>query len=368
MKILHIINNLGSGGAEKLLEESLPIMHQKGVEVDVLLLTDYNNVFHENLMQSGIKIKIVPLKNIYNPLNIFYIKKYIIEEKYNIVHAHLFPTIYWVSIASMLIFKNKPKFIMTEHNTFNKRRRKRYLRFIEKIIYSNYDKIISISQKTQENLLAWLSPRKNDLNKFVVVENGINIDRFVDALPYKKKEICNEFDDDTKLICMIGSFSEQKDQSTLIKAMQDLPKNIQLLLIGEGPLKQENENLAKKIKVKNRVHFLGFRNDVDRILKTVDIVVLSSNWEGFGLAAVEGMAAGKPVITSRVDGLQQVIGNPKLLFEKRNTKELVKIIQRLLNDKKEYKKSANFCSERSHAYDIKRMVERYIEVYKRLIK
>ena len=106
---------------------------------------------------------------------------------------------------------------------------------------------------------------------------------------------------------MVARFSEQKDQPTLIKAIKELPENVHLLLIGEGTLKQKNENLAKEIGVSDKVHFLGFRNDVERILKTVDIVVLSSNWEGFGLAAAEGMAAGKPVIASKVEGLREIV-------------------------------------------------------------
>ncbi|MDF9760410.1 hypothetical protein OKW24_002183 [Peribacillus simplex] len=146
MKVLHIINNLGSGGAEKLIEESLPLLNKiEGVKVDVLLLTDVNNVFQNNLNEFDINV--LPLKKVYSPLNIFYIRNFIIKGKYNIVHTHLFPTNYWTSIASKLIFKNKPSFITTEHNTHNRRREKFYFRFIDRFIYSNYSRVISISQK-----------------------------------------------------------------------------------------------------------------------------------------------------------------------------------------------------------------------------
>jgi glycosyltransferase involved in cell wall biosynthesis len=156
MKVLHIINNLGSGGAEKLIEEMLPLMNnEEGTKADVLLLTDNSNVFDKKLKNSGVKVDVIPLRNLHNPINIYYIRKYIIEGKYDIVHAHLFPTIYWVSIASKLIFKNKPKFVMTEHSTHNRRRERNYLRFLEKFIYASYDKIISISKRTQDNLVAW---------------------------------------------------------------------------------------------------------------------------------------------------------------------------------------------------------------------
>lgn len=368
MRVLHIINDLGSGGAEKLIEEILPPMNKtKGIKADVLLLSDSKNVFDKKLKDSGVKVDIVPLRNLYNPLNIYYIRKYIIEGEYDIVHAHLFPTFYWVSIASKFIFKNKPKFVMTEHNTHNRRRERNYLRYLEKFIYSSYDKIISISQQTQDNLVKWLKPSQTQLDRFIVIENGINIDRFKNAKPYNKVDICNKFTEDIRLVCMVARFSEQKDQPTLIKAIKELPENVHLLLIGEGTLKQKNENLAKEIGVSDRVHFLGFRNDVEKILKTVDIVVLSSNWEGFGLVAAEGMAAGKPLIASKVEGLGEIVGGYGLLFNKGDSGELSKLLNKLLNDHYLYKHISARCSNRAEDFSTKVMIQSMMLLYENLL-
>lgn len=364
MKILHVTNNLGSGGAEKLLEESLPLINNiEGVKADVLLLTDKGNVFDENLKKSGVKVDVVSIRNLYNPANIYYIKKRIVEGDYDIVHAHLFPAFYWVAIASRLIIKNKPKFVMTEHSTHNKRREKKYLRYVEKFMYSSYDKIISISQQAQENLIKWLKPKPKDMGKFIVIQNGINIEKFMEAKAYSKDEINSKFTQDTKLICMVGRFSEQKDQATLIKAMKELPSNVHLLLIGEGPLKEKNQSLAKEIGVEDKVHFLGFRNDIPRILKAVDIVVLSSHWEGLPLAAVEGMAAGKPVIASDVPGLKEVVRDAGLLFEENNSKELCEKIKILLTDSEKYENVRKKCIKKAHEYAIDEMVNKYLNTY-----
>jgi hypothetical protein len=366
MKILHIINRLGPGGAEKLIEDLLPLMdNTDGIKVDLLLLTDKNNVFDKKLTKNGIQIKIVPTNKIYNPLNIHYIRKYIKKGRYDVVHVHLFPSLYWVSFASKLIFKNKPKFVFTEHNTLNERREKRYFRVIEKFVYSSYDKIISISQQTQDNLIEWLKSKNN--GRFVVIENGIDLEKFKEAKPYPKHEINAKFDEDTKLICMVGRFFEQKDQPTLIKAMKYIPSNVHLLLIGEGPLKEKNEELVKKINLEDRVHFLGFRDDVPRILKTVDIVVLSSNWEGFGLAALEGMAARKPVIASNVPGLRDIVAGFGLIVEVGNSEELANKINQLINDPRKYNDIAEKCQLRANSYSVEKMVEEYIEQYKLLL-
>ncbi len=368
MRVLHIINDLGSGGAEKLIEETLPPMNKnKEIKVDVLLLSDRKNVFDKKLKDSGVKVDVIPLRNLYNPLNIYYIRKYIIGGEYDIVHAHLFPTFYWVSITSKFIFNNKPKFVMTEHNTHNRRRERNYLRYLEKFIYYSYDKIISISQQTQDNLLEWLKPGQAQLDKFIVIENGIDIDKFKNAKPYNKVDICNKFTEDIRLVCMVARFSEQKDQPTLIKAIKELPENVHLLLIGEGTLKQKNENLAKEIGVSDRVHFLGFRNDVEKILKTVDIVVLSSNWEGFGLVAAEGMAAGKPLIASKVEGLGEIVGGYGLLFNKGDSGELSKLLNKLLNSHYLYKCVSARCSNRAEDFSTKVMIQSMMLMYENLL-
>ena len=74
------------------------------------------------------------------------------------------------------------------------------------------------------------------------------------------------------------------------------------------------ESLAKDLKVEERAHFLGKREDIPSLLAAADIVVMPSLWEGFGLSAVEGMAAHKPVYASNVAGLAQVVEDESLLF------------------------------------------------------
>jgi glycosyltransferase involved in cell wall biosynthesis len=164
----------------------------------------------------------------------------------------------------------------------------------------------------------------------------------------------------------LAGFQKQKDQPTLIIAMQNLPEDVHLLLIGEGPLKEENERLAKKICVNNRVHFLGFRNDVERILKSVDIVVLSSNWEGFGLAAVEGMAAGKPVIASNVPGLKEIVEGTGILFKKGNSEELAEIIYTLVMDKQRCSEISQKCLLKCECFSLNRMINHLIDLYNTL--
>lgn len=362
IKILYVITSLKPGGAEKLIEESLPIMKiNHNIDVEVLLLTDKGNIFDKKLKYNNIKIYVSPHKKIRSIKNLFYLLNHFKKNRYDIVHSHLFPCNYFVAIASKLIFTQKPKLITTEHNTHNKRRNKFYYRPIEKFVYSIYDYVVSISEGTEQALLNWINPKFS--KKFIVIENGINLEEFINALPYNKTYLDNRFDNSSKLLVMVGSFSKQKDQSTIIRAMKDLSEDTFLILVGEGPMRLKNEYLAKELKVEERVNFLGIRSDVPRILKSSDIVILSSNWEGFGLAAAEGMASRKPVIASNVSGLAEMVKGAGFLYEKGNSIILKDMILSLLNNKTRYDIVAEKCYERSKKYDINRMVQEYLNIY-----
>uniref|UniRef100_A0AAU6WPA1 Glycosyltransferase n=3 Tax=Chryseobacterium TaxID=59732 RepID=A0AAU6WPA1_9FLAO len=93
-----------------------------------------------------------------------------------------------------------------------------------------------------------------------------------------------------------------------------------------------------------------------------DIAVLSSHWEGFGLAAVEAMACGLPTIASNVDGLAQIVNDAGILFEPGASKQLAEIILSLENTKA-YNNTADKCLERSKEYDIMKMVNKHIGLY-----
>lgn len=364
MKVLHIINNLGSGGAEKLLEDLIPLMNKmENVEADILLLTDEKNVFYDSVINKGVKVDVVKYRNMYDVRNIFEIKKHIFNGGYNIVHSHIFPTQYWVAITRLFLCDKKVKFITTEHSTHNRRREKFYFRYIDKFIYYQYDSIISITEKTRDNLINWIDPKRKNLDKHIVIENGVDIEKIKTALPYKKSELIEGITENTKLICMVGRFSEAKDQPTLIRAISRLPEGIHLVLVGEGPLMADNKELAEKQSISDRVHFLGFRQDIPRILKTVDIVVLSSHWEGLSLASIEGMASGKPFIASSVPGLEEIVRDVGLLFGQGDEHKLTSLIDRLLNDNALYNEVCIRCFNESKKYSLQNMIGSLLKVY-----
>jgi glycosyltransferase involved in cell wall biosynthesis len=358
MRVVHVINSLATGGAEKLLLDSIPIYNNKGITTDLLLLNDNHQIFLKQLEEKKCcSVFKLSNKSVYNPLLILKIIPFL--RKYDIVHVHLFPALYWVALAKMISF-SKTRLIYTEHNTNNRRRRLLLFKILDRIIYGKYDTVIAITNEVKDLLLHHLN--NNYSNKMVVVNNGVDLDVITKAKPYSKNDF---FDDDKALISIqVARFHPQKNQETLIKAIQLLPENFKLILVGDGDLLEESKKRVEATNLQHRILFLGNRNDVPQLLKTADFVVLSSNFEGLSLSCIEGLASGKPFIASDVPGLKEIVRHHGIVFENGNETKLAQIILDLSTNKVEYEAVANKCIQRSKDFSILKMIENYINLYK----
>lgn len=361
MRVLQIINSLNSGGAEKLLVDACIKYQQSNIKVDVLLLNGVKTDFYKKLQKNS-NINIYDLgenNDVYKLGNILKIKTYL--KNYDIVHVHLFPASYFTVLAKKLT-RTQAKFIFTEHNTTNRRRESQMWKPLENFIYRQYDALVSISKDVDESLKRHLELIKTPIH---LIRNGIDLQEIQDALPYEKSEL--GFDKEDILILQVSSFTPQKEQKTAIKSIKNLPHAYKLLLVGEGPKKQECQSLSKQLELEERVLFLGFRNDVPQLLKTVNIVLLSSHYEGLSLASVEGLASTKPFVASDVSGLRDVVQEAGILFENENDKVLSQKLQNLIENEEVYNETVERCLIRAASYDINKMVSEYIDLYKTLL-
>lgn len=360
IKVLQVITSLSTGGAEKLLVDSIDVYIKKNIQVDILTISNKETPFSQRIKNNpNIKLFCLTSGSVYNPLLIFKIIPYL--KKYDVIHVHLFPALYWVALAKVLSF-SETKIIYTEHSTSNKRRNSVFFKLTDRIIYSVYNRIITIAEAVDLNLRKHLNTYSSE--KIQIIKNGIDINSFFNSSSYPKTDFFNESD---KVLIQVSSFRKEKDHETLIKAMVELPDNIKLLLVGDGYLKEYCINLVNSLNIEKRVKFLGLRMDVPKLLKTSDIVILSSVHEGLSLSSIEGMAVGKPFIASNVPGLREVVEGVGLLFEKGNSKELANHIMTLINDENYYNEIAEKCYKHSQNYDINQMVNAYITVYESLI-
>lgn len=361
MKVLHVINCFSrSGGAEKFLFDLASQIKRQGIDIEILSLVApavQNREFIENAEKHGIPVHILTQEALYSLKNIGRLRHFFRVHCFDVVHVHLFPAQYWCAFARNNLFK----LVFTEHSTDNRRRHHWLFRFIDYCVYKFYDKVICISEKTEEFLLKQIGKISTE-----IIPNGINMEVFSAAKPVERDKLLNA-GLDVKLVTMCAAFRKGKDYMTLFRAVRFLPENIHVLCVGDGELKDEHENYCRKQGLLSRVHFLGLRKDVASILKASDVIVLSTNYEGFSIAMLEAMASGKPFVASDVPGIGDLVKGYVTLFPLGDEKCLADSILKVLEDRDYSSDIVKKSLEFARRYDIVSTASQYVELYRKLL-
>lgn len=148
--------------------------------------------------------------------------------------------------------------------------------------------------------------------RLLSIPNGIRLDGFTAASQQARAALTSELGlpTGTRIIGTVGRLQPVKDQATLIRAFRHVHERIPdtaLMIIGDGPLRQQLEHVAVAEGVLDAVRFLGDRNDVARLLQGMDLFALSSLSEGYSIALLEACAAGLPIVATAVGGNAEIV-------------------------------------------------------------
>jgi glycosyltransferase involved in cell wall biosynthesis len=192
------------------------------------------------------------------------------------------------------------------------------------------DKYIAVS----ENVKEWLC---RDLHvagsKVQVVRNGVSL-----GMPVNRRSSAESgahtADHERRIVLTTARLHRGKGINYLLHAAKLVPEAL-FLIAGDGPDRNELERLADKLGIQGQVQFLGYREDIPELLVASDLFVLPSLYEALGLAAIEAMAAGKPVVASAVGGLRESVvdGVTGLLVPPKDPESLAAAIRRVLSDR-----------------------------------
>lgn len=366
MKILHIIGTLEMGGAESLLVSLTAEQKRHGNDVSVLLLREAKDpTVTNNIRANGIHVYwLTENGSIYSVKHIWLLRSWIRGS--DIVHVHLFPSFYWVGIAHWFTPGAAP-LVYTEHSTSNRRMNNPILNLVDRLIYrSSFRHIIACSPMVEE----CFRKAYPDVKCISTIANGIDIKAYRDTSPYTKQELLG-ISENSFVVTMVARFMYPKRQDTIVEAIARLPENYHCCFVGghaeDEPLLKVKQ-LAEDKNVCHRVHFLLVRSDIARILKTSDVVVLSSEYEGLSLSSIEGMAAGRPFLATDVTGLREIVGGYGKLFPVGDSKTLADLLSQLYSDSNYYNEVAARCSKRAADFDISKMERGYMNIYERVIK
>jgi glycosyltransferase involved in cell wall biosynthesis len=218
--------------------------------------------------------------------------------------------------------------ISTCHGFFKKR-------FFRKVFPCWGQRVIAISEQVKEHLI---NDFKVDANKIDVIHNGIDVDRFLEPRTENRKQAKKKLGlDNGPVIGIVARLSDVKGHAYLIEAMHDVINEVpgaQLLIVGDGKMRQELIGLTKSLRISKSVFFIPSVSDTRDVLSIMDVFVMPSVKEGLGLALMEAMASGLAAIGSNVGGIRSLIqdGYNGLLINPKDAKDLSRAILGLLKD------------------------------------
>jgi glycosyltransferase involved in cell wall biosynthesis len=256
------------------------------------------------------------------------------EKRVEILHSHLFYGSLFASTVGWLC--RVPVILETPHVRESWRKgwlKSRY--FVDRFFGRCVDRYIAVSEANARYLVEEKGlPRK----KIDVIHNGCNLERFDPERPASaslRQKLGFEAGDPVLLV--VGRLESQKGHSVLLEALptvrREFPR-VRLVCLGEGALRGALEAQTKTLALEESVRFVGFQENVGEWLSLADVSVLPSFYEGLPLAAVESLAAARPVVATAVDGTPEVVVNGKtgLTVPPGNSKSLADALCRLLRD------------------------------------
>lgn len=368
IKILHIVDILDRGGVQTWLQILTEGLAKKGYQQYVLCLNrQHNKEIVEFIRSKGVKVKMISRYAFFSGYGFYILLSEIRKFQPDIVKTIL-P--YSDMIGRPLAhFAGVPCIISSIHDRYLYKLKLQFI--IDRITAKWVDKFIFVAKEIIPFSVKYEGVPQD---KTVAIPNSIHLRELLpeSAADAKRKEL--KIDRNIKIIAMVARLAPQKSQKYLIEAFAKLTEKYPdtvLLLIGRGDDRKKLERQAMATTVKEKILFLGDRSDVWELLNIIDIFVHSTQHEGLPYSVMEAMSAGKPVIASKVDGVNSLIedGVNGLLIPPLDAESILKSVsylldtpqlRRTLGDKARKHIADNFSAEK--------MIAAYDREYRELVE
>ena len=331
LRIVHLVFSFTSGGIENLLVDVMNGWDSG----DSLLLCIINDVKNEQLLAKiklGADRKVICLGRKPKGEKLPYLLKLerVLQRFHpDIIHCHSNDA--FIFSLPLRFFHMNAKYVLTIHST----RRYSTFRTLDCLIHRLFlSQIFAISESVQREI----EEANPGFRRVRLVYNGLELGKFENReRQFNKKDVNRS----KIILCVARLNPPHKGQDILIRALgilADKRQDFLCIFAGSAPANHPEileylKQLGEEMGVEDRICFLGDRNDVPELLTGADLFVLPSRYEGFGIALIEAMAAGVPVLASDVDGIREIVGDNEYgcLFQTENEKELAEKIDALLD-------------------------------------
>ncbi len=368
IKVLQIVEDLKIGGLERVIALIVSGLSKADFESEIWCLAD-GGIIAEELVTKGIKVRVLGLRSYHQPANIIRLALMMREEKFHIVHTHG----YFASTFGRLsaIIGRIPVIFTHVHSTYYAYNRRHQL--VEKILSKYTEKIICVSRAVQNFVVGQEGISKN---RTCIIYNGADISQMAVNSEMDSLEEMSDTEGQHVVIITVASLTKNKGHIVLLNAFKKLVENhanVRLMIVGDGPMKIYLTDYTKELGLSSRVIFTGQKKQITLFLKISDIFVLNSiEREGLGIAVIEAMAAGLPVVGTSVGGLPELISDQQSGFVVKpgDSHELYCALKRLV-DEESLRKRMGLCGKKIYeerftpAMMNRQLQELYIDALKR---
>jgi glycosyltransferase involved in cell wall biosynthesis len=384
IKVAHIISRMVSGGAEENTAYTVLGLNKNSYSIDLIVGDDFDRSIIEGNDKDS-KVNIIQVKGLKGPLNFFYdpiilwkLINLFKNNQYDIVHTHTTKTGILGRIAAR--FAKVPVIICGLHGSafgaFNSWILNWALISLEKYTGGFTDAFISVSNILSERYQKEGIGRNS---KYYTVLSGMDLEKFYNSKSkVDKKRITRELNIDTDafIIGNVARLEAVKGHKYLIDAFKIVKEkkkdaNIFLLIVGEGEERGKLMEIVHKIGLDKDIIFIGYRNDIEKIMGIMDIIALTSLREGLPRVLVQAAAVGLPSVAFNVDGVPEIVRDEMngFLVEPKNVNEFSERILRYIDDRNlinvHGKNGQNFVKGK---WFIEEMVSQIDNIYQELIQ
>lgn len=366
LRVLHLGNPTGLYGAERWILALAKNLPRTRVESWVAVIKDSPELAAPLCREAehvGIQTHVFTSYGKLSLSAIRQIRQFIREKRIDVVHTHGYKT----DILGTLAACGTPcKTVATPHGwSVNAGRALKLYEFLDRIMFIFIDAVVPLSR----DLLAGLERIPGPRRRLHLIQNGVDLSDVDAAVTYPVESTGRE---GSQVIGYVGQLIARKRVDTLVRAFHRLEiSDRRLLVIGEGPQRSELEDLAGELGERERIDFMGFREDRLRLMRGLDFFVLPSELEGIPRCLMEAMASGVAVVASDIPGNRDLVRHEAtgLLFRTGDDVDLARQMVRLAENPRLRDRLAE--SGRRHVretYSAEGMAAHYLTLYEKLVQ
>ncbi len=337
-RVLHVIDHLGSGGAQEAVCQLVKYRDQARFQPEVVTLHGYGHYF-EVLRSWGVPVhSLVPQEFARAAIPLIFAKllALLARRRYDLVHTHLIGANVLAAPLAAL-FRVPVRF--THDQTMDDVRERSFVhRGLDTLANRLNHHIIAVSSSIRTFLL---HKERLPADKISVIYNSVDLERFAPREePGVKAAVRQKFGlpADALIVGGVGRLHYQKNFPLFLQVAAEVGARlpgVMFVIAGEGPERAALEDLSRGLGLADRVRFLGFVKEMPELYQGLDLLLLTSHFEGTPLTVLEAMAMGVPVVASRVDGVLEVVedGRDGILAAPGNQDRFVDGVCRVLSDR-----------------------------------